>query len=154
MPFHEERRAELRVAGKTRWWNEMLLRLILRTQPRSVAPATGGEGESFTLSAVSCLDSMAVGRWRWLISGVEAGRANSSSRSEARGARPSELALPLANFRCPCGTFRRAWLGNIVEPEGVLKFLTVRNFVLGDARGKEAPGHRRLERQRKGASGR
>src|SRR5713226_9750447 len=43
-------------------------------------------------------------------------------------------ALPLANFPRPCGTFAGAWLGNVVEGEGVIKFLTVRSLTCSSGR--------------------
>ena len=45
-------------------------------------------------------------------------------------------ALPLANFRCPGGTFG-AWLDNAVEQQGVIKFLTVRDLVFRSFGGNE-----------------
>src|SRR5713101_9406002 len=33
------------------------------------------------------------------------------------------------NLRCPCGTFCGAWPDRVVEPEGVIKCLTVRNLI-------------------------
>ncbi len=40
-------------------------------------------------------------------------------------------ALPLANFRCPFGTFLGCWLDRGVEREGFIRFLTVRNLIFG-----------------------
>jgi len=41
---------------------------------------------------------------------------------------------PWLNFRRPCGTFGGGWLDWIVEPEGVIKSLTVRHLVLRQLR--------------------
>src|SRR6266702_662134 len=42
-------------------------------------------------------------------------------------------ALPLANHRCRCRTFRRPGAHRVVEPEGVIKCITVIHLILASS---------------------